>query len=467
MVTYTTKFPINELFDKEEFVKTVIKWNQGSKYDRIQKLQWDNKTYECEWVQDNISLSIQEIETESIVASRLKKEDEHGMWLTDFVLNVLQGTIAISVSLETTEFTTDFFPTYYPPFFVKMVMFGEYAGSDHGISVQNKEHLVPECLDFFENVVTKKIVSRLPVVYVAKTMDGNDPLDVNKLAFRLQGVAHVLCEPEEGIGFADLSDELDNVELKAGKVFIFYPSHNKKSRILNLTGTSRDSDFLEDRIVNDVYNYMNSRMRKAIDTWDGVSTEKLYIINRKLLNDHSAIEEENKSLYDIFGEQLEKMEESNVRLSKEVQRLTVELQGLRMRYSDKDQAPVLYLGEERDLYAGEIREIVLEIMSEYQKTCKEDSRRWHVISDLMENNEFKGLPEKRREQLKNALRGYKTLNGSLKSLLETLGFEISDDGKHYKWTYYGDHRYVATASKTCSDSRAGMNLSSTIDKLMF
>ena len=467
MVIYTTKFPINELFDKEEFIKTVIKWNQGSKYDRIEDLQWDSKTYEYEWVQDNITLSIQEIESESIVASRLKKEDEYGMWLTEFVLNVLQGTIAISVSLETTELTTDFFPTYYPPFFVKMVLFGEYAGLDYDIVVQNKEHLVTECLDFFEKLVTKKIVSRLPVVYVAKTMDGNNPLDVNKLAFRLQGIAHVLCEPEEGISFTDLTDELDNVELKAGKVFVFYPSHNKKRSIFNLTGTSRDSKFLEDRIVNDVYNYMNSRMRKAIDTWDGVSTEKLHIINRNLLNDHSAIEEENKSLYDVFGEQLEKMEESNVKLSNEVQRLTAELQGLRMKYADKEQAPVLYLGEERDLYAGEIREIVLEIISEYQKSCKEDSRRWHVISDLMENNEFKGLPEKRREQLKNALRGYKTLNGSLKSLLETLGFEISDDGKHYKWTYYGDHRYVATAAKTCSDSRAGMNLSSLIDKLMF
>ena len=106
-------------------------------------------------------------------------------------------------------------------------------------------------------------------------------------------------------------------------------------------------------------------------------------------------------------------------------------------------------------------------MSEYQKNCKEDSRRWHIISDLLESNEFKGLPEKRKEQLKNALKGYKNLNGSLKGLLETLGFEISDDGKHYKWTYYGDHRYVATAAKTCSDGRAGMNLSSIIEKLMF
>lgn len=467
MVTYTTKFPINERFDKNEFVKLVVKWNQGSKFDKINGLSWNGQDYECEWKQDNITLTIQEINSESIIASRLRKEDEHGMWFTDFVLNNSEGSIAISVSLETTELTTDFFPTYYPPFFVKMVLFGDYAGKDNGLQVMNKEHNVDEELEFFRNVVTKRITSELPVVFVTRTVEGKNLLNVNQLAFRLQGVAHVICEPEQVIKLTELSDILDGIEAKAGKIFIFYPSHNKRSRIMNLTGSSKEANYLEDRIVNDVYNYMNSRMRSTIDTWDGVSTEKLHIINRKLINDHTAIEEENRNLYDIFGEQLEKMEESNVKLSNEVQRLTAELQGLRMRYSDKDKFPLLYLGEEKDLYTGEIKEIILEIMSEYQKSCKEDSRRWHIISDLMESNEFKGIPEKRREQLKNALRGYKSLNGSLKSLLETLGFEISDDGKHYKWTYYGDHRYVATAAKTCSDNRAGMNLSSLIDKTMF
>ena len=39
-------------------------------------------------------------------------------------------------------------------------------------------------------------------------------------------------------------------------------------------------------------------------------------------------------------------EELNVRLSNEVQRITAEVQGLRMRYSDKEQTQILYRGEE-------------------------------------------------------------------------------------------------------------------------
>lgn len=46
------------------------------------------------------------------------------------------------------------------------------------------------------------------------------------------------------------------------------------------------------------------------------------------------------------------------------------------------------------------------------------------------------------------------------------GFVITDDGKHYKWTYFGDHRYSATMAKTSSDNRAGMNMASLIDNLM-
>lgn len=70
--------------------------------------------------------------------------------------------------------------------------------------------------------------------------------------------------------------------------------------------------------MNDVYNYMNQRMRQSIDTWEGIETEKVHILNRRLLSDQTAVEEENRSLYEIFGEQLEKMEESNNKLSKEI-----------------------------------------------------------------------------------------------------------------------------------------------------
>ena len=88
MITYTTKFPVNDLLTKEEFIKTVIKWNQGSQHDKIDGVEWDGEAHNLKWEQDRISLEFQEVDTDEIIASRLRKEDEHGIWTTDFVLNV-------------------------------------------------------------------------------------------------------------------------------------------------------------------------------------------------------------------------------------------------------------------------------------------------------------------------------------------------------------------------------------------
>lgn len=115
---------------------------------------------------------------------------------------------------------------------------------------------------------------------------------------------------------------------------------------------------------------------------------------------------------------------------------------------------------------SEIREIILEILEDYFRNVQKDTRRDHIVSDLLENNTFEHMPAKRREQIKTALKGYKSLSGSLRGLLESMGFVITDDGKHYKWTYFGDHLYSATMAKTSSDNRAGMNMASLIDNLM-
>lgn len=126
----------------------------------------------------------------------------------------------------------------------------------------------------------------------------------------------------------------------------------------------------------------------------------------------------------------------------------------------------LYLGEERDFYLGEIRGIILDVLSDYQKKCHKETRRDHIIRDLLENNDYNKLPAKKKDKIKKILKGYRTMTGSLKKQLEDLGFEISEDGKHYKWTYFGDHRYVETVAKTSSDSRAGLNIASYIENLI-
>lgn len=467
MITYTTKFPVNEDFDKHTFVSTVIEWNQGSKFNKIDNLIWNEENYDCKWEQNKTTLAIQTLDEEGIIASRFKKEDDSGIWFTDFVLDTQNKMLSVSVAHETTDFTTDFYPTYLPTYFVKLVIRKGYAGYDNALLVSDKKHNISEYPDIYKGIVNKSINIKLPIVYVKTTASEENPVNTDNLAQKLQGVAHVICDSDNVCQSADTCDTSENDDEASSQIIIYFPSRYKNNKIINIGGQCQDAELLEDRIVNDVYDYMNSRMRKMIDTWDGVYTEKLNCDNRKALSRLSSVEKENYDLYDLFGEQLEKTTKNNEELSCEVQRLTAELQNLRMKYSDKSNKPVIYMGTEKEFYTDEIKEIILDSLNEYQKNCNEKSRRKHIIADLLSSNDFKGIPKKRKEQVKNALRGYRTLNSSLKSLLQTLGFEITEDGKHYKWTYYGDHRYVITAAKTSSDGHAGSNLSSEIGNLLF
>lgn len=465
MITYSAQFPVNEKLDKKTFVNLVIDWNKGSKYDKFNQLDWDGETFSAQWIEGEKQLTIEEIAVRGIVASQFRKEDEHGLWKTDFILNYDKKYITVRVALETTDYTTDFYPKYYPPFFVKKLIYRGYSGEDVNIPVKQEAYSLDDYKDVLTCLADNKGEYSMPIVFLSKKDDGTFPVELSTLAFELQGVAHVLYEGEETI----LSNYEDYFacESRNGMIFIVYPNRNMKRKVINLLGASNENpEYIISRVKSCVYNYGNQVMRKDLDTWGGIQNEKLFVQNHSLLSDRKVLEEENEDLMNVFEEQLSKTEAINKELSNDIQRLMVENQALRMRLASKDQKPLLYMGDETEFYEGEIREIILEILEDYKRNIKPGTRREHVVNDILENNDYRQTQAKRREQIKVALKGYKTLNGSLRNMLESLGFVITDNGKHYKWTYFGDHRYVTTAAKTSSDSRAGMNLASTIDNLM-
>ena len=466
MIIYSTKIPVTDTFQKEKFVEIVLKWNQGSKYDKFENALWDGHTYCLKFTDEIKKMEIEDFQDYGIIASRLQKEDEYGLWTTEFVLNYAEHTLAICLSRVTTELTTNFLPSYYPPYFVKMLVWSNYAAIDNGIQVSNMaiESKELDC-HWIANIFNKNFEYCLPIIYVTKNIDGTYPLDADNLAFRMQAIAHVVKETNCNLN--EMVDEKNKRKLiKAGRVYLFYPNRFAKEKTFNMKGDCIVTH-LEDRIVSAVYTFMNSQVRDQLDSWDGIQNQRLQIRNNKLITEHQSIQDENKNLYDLFDEQLKDNEECINNLNREVQILRQENQGLRMKLASLQSIPLINYGEESDFYEGEIREIIMDIMQGYLKNYKDNTRRAHIVQDLLENNEYQHYPEQRREQLKNILKGYKTLNGSLRRNIEDLGFVITEDGKHYKWTYYGDHRYVETVAKTCSDGRAGLNIAASIEKLMF
>ena len=143
-----------------------------------------------------------------------------------------------------------------------------------------------------------------------------------------------------------------------------------------------------------------------------------------------------------------------------------ENQGLRAKYAAAESIPLIYMGEEEDLYEGEIRDTVLTALSEFLNSSEKATRRADVISDILDNNEYQHLSEDRKQRIKALFKGYKNLTGVMRQELQSMGFEITEAGKHYKITLRGDPRYMVTIGKTPSDNRSGANNAALISKKM-
>lgn len=78
-------------------------------------------------------------------------------------------------------------------------------------------------------------------------------------------------------------------------------------------------------------------------------------------------------------------------------------------------------------------------------------------SGYSEKHDYQHISEKRAEEIKRLLKNYDGMPARLRAELDRFGFVITEDGKHYKLTYFGDGRYQTTFSKTPSDVRTGKN----------
>lgn len=123
-------------------------------------------------------------------------------------------------------------------------------------------------------------------------------------------------------------------------------------------------------------------------------------------------------------------------------------------------AALLVAGVERDLYPGESREIILDILEQYQKQTTVGTRRHDILKDLLSHNHAKGIPKQKAKLLKDALKGFTAITSAIRQKLNDVGFDISErPNKHYRLKYYGDDRYKATMACSGGDKlRGGRNL---------
>ena len=225
MIFYRTKLPVVESFGAKEFTDIVTRWNQGSKFDRFNNMPTDISLPFVN-TEDNKKMEIDTYDEKFIVASKFTKEDERGIWTTEFVLNMLEQTISIVLSRVTSEFTTDFVPNYYPPYFMKMMVNEHKFASDMDFEILNTSiEITSENYLRISDVLKKSKKYMLPIVYITQNSNGDYAVEPNELAFRLQAMAHVLHESEANVS-NKINEALGKKTIKEGRVYLIFPNPN-------------------------------------------------------------------------------------------------------------------------------------------------------------------------------------------------------------------------------------------------
>lgn len=160
------------------------------------------------------------------------------------------------------------------------------------------------------------------------------------------------------------------------------------------------------------------------------------------------------------------MQEKLEALTKANETLMLENSILLAKLNGTTASPVVYHGDEEDFYLDEIKDMILGALDEALTNTEERTRRADILEDILENNRYQHLGEKRKQKIKSMFKGYKHLSNEMKQELSELGMTITEDGKHYKLTYRDDPRYMVTIGKTPSDNRAGNNSAALINKVM-
>lgn len=479
MILYSTLLPIKHL-TKEAMVELVIRWNQTSPYNEnvIDDLSWQGD-FNATYIQEDkrIVLKFLDYPAHHIFGVRFKKTDQTGaIWHTDFVMNFEEMKMSVTLNRTYSKDSLMEITSFAVPYFVKMLMEEGYVEDDHGLPYVDTPITIHESeINKLADLMNRQTIYDHPVVYVSRTIKDRPSVNVEWLARNLKGAAHVLVQ----------SSNVYNEEIRYlthdqneyfGSIGVYFPKSIRKVVVKN-NGTSA---MMMEKILKAVMHYQNTQQMPSLYTWFGLQNAVLEDQLSLTAQEVKEARAETEEYANIFDEDNRKLSSENKQLRAQIDKLEARLHEISEAYESKklenqeliaamndvDASPLLHYGNEREFYNGEIREIVLDAIDEVMQKTDERARRHDIYQDIIDHNHYDKQAIKKQNQVKECFKNYKKMTPDIRRTLKDLGFELGEDGKHYRLIYYGDERYATSISKTGSDHREGKNIASVLKKMM-
>ena len=501
MLLFSTILEIKPSLSKEAFIQLVIEWNQNSPHvsNIIPNLAWNGER-NIRWGNDTVWMEIVEYRNQNIIAVRYEIKEENGaVWDSDYIMNFSSMKMSIRLDRSFIQDALNINPKFSTPHFITLLIEHGYLKDDGNFPINRDPIIINDSnIHNLADIINEEAVYRLPVVFISKTHVNDNPVDISLLASKLKGVAHVLVQQsnEQNRKLMELCNRKNEYY---GAIGIYYPNRAVRHKKFLYRSIGQDS-FLLEKVARAVIQYNNSQQIDILYTWQGVNNallrDRLISQREERIAAEQAMKQAEKEylrLMDAKDEEqkqfkkkamedaradaellIEQFDADMARLQRQVEELTrqnealqYENQGLHSKLQDSGSIPLLFMGDEHDFFQGEIKDLILSVLSDSINNLQPKSRRSDVVKDIIRNNNYRKCSTERAAKVKAVLKNYSGMTNKVRQVLEEMGFVLSGDGKHIKAVYYGDGRYILTLAKTPSDHRSGKNDASDGAKVCF
>lgn len=467
MLSFSAEFPVSNGRRNGDFIEVVRTWILASPHARFKPDDISAIPFDGKWSLSHLNHHLETLifsEGENDTAAISFKVVDAGIdWLTDIVFsrNVLDAWVSVRTSRESAHPAISL-PPAKKPIVVRALLDGLAGGNDGALLVKPEAHILTNNdIDLAAKLISGEAGCHLPIVYVSAGFSRKYSVDFSSLAHDLSGLAHVVVEPNRPFSYR-LRIEVSSKNVYGGDIGIYWPDASGRRSLFSERFFDNKKE-LKKSISDEVRRSLLNRrplykctLAYAQEAFSKRTIEHLQATGSVAVDKYiEAFDNEAKAR----AIQLSDAEREIARLNAEVKRYEAQ--------SGVGDGGVLQYGEERDFFDGEVAEMILSALSLAVDQLQSDSRRQHVIRSIIEVNKQSGAIEIRKEKIKEALRDYRKMTPAVRSVLESLGFSLSEEGKHFKLCYFDDDRYTFTLAKTGSDHRGGLNSASDISKRIF
>lgn len=200
------------------------------------------------------------------------------------------------------------------------------------------------------------------------------------------------------------------------------------------------------------------------------SNDSLEAENKKMKSDIKELDKVAE-LYHTENEQLKAQLEETRANNMQLRSKIISQNVIFNSYKDKSNSiPVIIQGVEQDIYPGEQKDIILEILSDKIKNLDSFTRQYCILRSILDANPEVGERTKIKQKLKNIFRsftGYKNLTNSQNADLNELGFTyVPCNSGHSKLMFKNDDRFIVTMASTPSDHSRSLNQLNDISRIL-